>query len=997
MKPSMPFCCSLVVLTLILSGSALAGEIHDAAKAGDLAKVKALVAANPAVVNLTEFGGPTPLHFAVAEGRTQVAEFLLVSKADPNAKLGSTHSAMLSGGVTPMHAAAAKGDVAMGRLLLKHKADVNLASDFIGPPLFVAVGHNQRAFVEFLLENKADPKAIQPAAGASLLHVAALLPQPDILRLLLARKLDVNRQMADGRTPLLMAAEAGNLAAAELLIAHGADVNVTDREGRSLLNKVRSDNKASPLVKLLEKSGAKDVVPLNTKLADAVSGGRTNEVAALLKQNPALVRTVASELYGQSLLHVAVEGGNAGMVRLLLDHKADVNAPDKRGRQPIHWAVQIERTNLIAHLLQAGADVNARGEQGATPLHESVKLARPELVEFLIKSGADVNARNNGGKTPRDVAASLGRTEIERVLQAHGGEGPPLETITPETIDAVVRGRLAEVEAFLKTNPDAAKATNRHGQTLLQQATVSDQVGIAKLLLDHGAEISRTNRTGLPLTQVVSSDAMFKLLLSRGLNLNERGRNGWTALHEAARRGDTNRVALLLRHGADPAVRELARGSTGPGRTPLELAESALRDPNLKVWAIHAGVDHEVVVKMLKPVTPARPPEAAAKKKMVATKPGEIPVEVIRSVNNGQLAEVEAFLDQHPDAVKWMNPNNGFTLLTGALLYDRVELAAMLLKRGADANMTTFQKTGVAVSVRSDEMMKLLLKAGMNINKTNPLGWTALHLSANAGVGDSVALLLANGADATLLDKQGRTALQVAETTPNATPGNKAKVVALLKPVTSERGAEPATTTTAAAKSPPPKPDQATATAEARAKAQAAARAAAERLAKDEADARAKAMELAKANTAKQATTPASASKPAPQENLSFPVQLVRAAVRNDAATIQELLKAHPEILNQNENGPGSTALHYAAYNGRLAAAKALLDGKPDVNLQNKAGYTALYEAARQGHKAIIALLLDYKADPNIRDKKGKSPLQAASEAKRQEVVDLLRASGAKD
>jgi ankyrin repeat protein len=108
----------LVAVTLIaLAWSSLAfcGEIHDAAKSGDLEKVKTLLKANPDLVFSKDTNGWTPLHLASTKA---VAEFLLANKADVNDNKNGY-------GWTPLHAAAANGFKDVVELLLADKADVN--------------------------------------------------------------------------------------------------------------------------------------------------------------------------------------------------------------------------------------------------------------------------------------------------------------------------------------------------------------------------------------------------------------------------------------------------------------------------------------------------------------------------------------------------------------------------------------------------------------------------------------------------------------------------------------------------------------------------------------------------------------------------------------------------------------------------------------------------------------------------------------------------------
>jgi L-ascorbate metabolism protein UlaG (beta-lactamase superfamily) len=111
------------VLTAMLAGlglAAFAGPIHDAVRAGDLARVKALVAGSPKVVNEKDARGRTPLHIASQAARCEIADFLLDSGADVNAADDL--------GQMPLHLAAAAGQMETVDLLLAKGADPKAVS-----------------------------------------------------------------------------------------------------------------------------------------------------------------------------------------------------------------------------------------------------------------------------------------------------------------------------------------------------------------------------------------------------------------------------------------------------------------------------------------------------------------------------------------------------------------------------------------------------------------------------------------------------------------------------------------------------------------------------------------------------------------------------------------------------------------------------------------------------------------------------------------------------
>jgi upstream activation factor subunit UAF30 len=152
-------------------------EIHEAAKAGDLEKVKALVISNPDLVFSKDRDGRTPLHYAVSNTRPNLVEFLLASKAEVNAQCNRSY--------TPLHLAAANGAKAAAELLLANNADVNAKGIFDRTPLHVAAEFCKKDVVELLLANNADVNAKDTNDGATPLSEAESKKNPELVALLL--------------------------------------------------------------------------------------------------------------------------------------------------------------------------------------------------------------------------------------------------------------------------------------------------------------------------------------------------------------------------------------------------------------------------------------------------------------------------------------------------------------------------------------------------------------------------------------------------------------------------------------------------------------------------------------------------------------------------------------------------------------------------------------------------------------------------------------------
>jgi ankyrin repeat protein len=191
------------------------GSLHEAAFNGKLAKVKALIKANPDRVNShASYAEQTPLHIAAEFGHMDVAKLLLAHKADVEA--------MAHGSWTPLLNAVFGGHKDMVELLLANKADVNHQEDAGRSPLHVAAENGYTEIAALLLANKADVNT-KNREGLTPLHIAVALGHKDMVELLLANKSDINAKDNSGRTPLAFAVLHNNNDMAELLRQHGGN------------------------------------------------------------------------------------------------------------------------------------------------------------------------------------------------------------------------------------------------------------------------------------------------------------------------------------------------------------------------------------------------------------------------------------------------------------------------------------------------------------------------------------------------------------------------------------------------------------------------------------------------------------------------------------------------------------------------------------------------------------------------------------------------------
>lgn len=236
-------------------------------------------------------------------------------------------------------------------------------------PLMYAAALGSLESVRLLLDAGADPNAANDFAATPLMWCAGDAAK---VRLLLSKGANVNARSKLGRTPLLIAAAYdGAGEAALLLIEKSADVNARDNSGNSVLAQAASSNNV--------------------------------EVARLLIARGAQVNTVDEGGF-TPLLNAAGNGDrSAAMVKLLLEHGAQVNVKSgdtaeivKNGPllighvTPLQWAAAEGDYETVEALVKAGADVNAKDVRNATPLVFAVATdhANPKVVQLLLANGA---------------------------------------------------------------------------------------------------------------------------------------------------------------------------------------------------------------------------------------------------------------------------------------------------------------------------------------------------------------------------------------------------------------------------------------------------------------------------------------------------------------------------------------------------------------------------------------------------------------------------------
>jgi ankyrin repeat protein len=170
------------------------GEINEAIKKGNFAKVSSLIESNPELLKSQSWWGrETLLHQAVGFGKADIVSLLLSKGASVHAKDRK--------GRTPLDALFRLDDsvaVSIAELLLDKGANVNEAANGGTTPLHSASIQKQGSLAEMLVAHGANVNA-RNSAGVTPLHCAALRGSTSIVLLLLRAGAEVNPKGTIGK------------------------------------------------------------------------------------------------------------------------------------------------------------------------------------------------------------------------------------------------------------------------------------------------------------------------------------------------------------------------------------------------------------------------------------------------------------------------------------------------------------------------------------------------------------------------------------------------------------------------------------------------------------------------------------------------------------------------------------------------------------------------------------------------------------------------------
>lgn len=399
---------------------------------------------------------------------------------------------------------------------------------------------------------------------------------------------------------------------------------------------------------------------------------------------------------------------------------------------------------ISKNLLKASPTVSSRDSHGLTPLHIASIHGKAAIVETLIELGSEIDASDLNECTPLHYAASRGHQNALLLLMHSGANinRVNIDKNTPLHM-SVNNGHLNCVKAHIYFAEHSRKklkinCTNESGNTPLHLASKWGYEGIARLLIENGAEPSLQNHYGKTAFDYAHNLRILQVLKSCSPNLYE-------YIHitnsnvKALNCKSENPVAakLILKTNnvkiASNTVENLKR---------IDRILKAISYGDVKLACFYMNINYAAYVdeSVKTNGVPCHPLcECKSCKKTIESYSSDFDVNYCDS--------------------------NGLTALHYASRYGLEELCNILILNKADVNVAN--KKGqtplhLAASNNKTAVLRLLLDNGAYINAIDSTGNTALHEASQMGNIGAVKILIAYSPDATIRNGSEKTALDIA-------------------------------------------------------------------------------------------------------------------------------------------------------------------------------------------------------------------------------------------
>ena len=586
-------------------------------------------------------------------------------------------------------------------------------------------------FLPILLGNSSVEE--EKTMGNSL-HSAAEAGDVAEIESLLALGFSIDRRNDEGRTPLMMATKNGKLQAATYLLKQGADPTLQSNKGWNVLHYASRGGNPEVFELMLSHVPSIDSITKEgrTPLMIAAGNDKLQAVKCLLKQgaDPSL-----RDNKGWNMLHCASRGGNPEVIELMLSHVPSIDSRTKEGVTPLMIAASNDKLQAVKYLLKQGADPSLQDNNGWNVLHRLSRVGNPEGIELMPTHVPCIDSVTKEGLTPLMIAAGNDNLQAVKCLLKQGAD-PSLQDIKGWSgLHSSSLGGNPEVIELMLSHVPSIDSITKEGLTPLMIAALNDKLQAVKYLLEQGADPSLQNNKGWSALHSASLDGnpeVIELILNHVPNIDSITKEGDTPLLIAARNDKLQAVKYLLQQGADPSLQD---------HDGWNVLHSASKFGNPEI--IELMLSHVPSIDSI-------------------TKEGVTPLMIAAS--NDKLQAVKYLLKQGADPS--LQDNKGCNVLHCASLGGNTEVIELMLTHVLSIDSRSKEGvTPLMIAAGNDKLqaVKCLLKQGADPSLQDTTGWNVLHHALRSGNVAIMEEILSHENDIESRNNSGETPLMLAQ------------------------------------------------------------------------------------------------------------------------------------------------------------------------------------------------------------------------------------------
>ncbi|KAJ7028117.1 ankyrin repeat domain-containing protein [Mycena alexandri] len=319
---------------------------------------------------------------------------------------------------------------------------------------------------------------------------------------------------------IIVASNYGHLQMTQLLVEHGANINVGSKHSGTPLHRA-SYNGHKHIVCFLIEQGAN---------VNAQGGGYN------------------------SALQAASYNGHENIVQLLIEHGANVNAQGGVYDSALQAASLQGHGNIVQLLIENGANVNAQGGEFGSALQAASLEGHINIVQLLIEHGANANLQGGGYNSALQAASYNGHENIVQLLIKHGANVNAQGGYFGSALQAASYNGHENIVQLLIEQGANVNAQGGDYDSPLQAASYNGHENIVQLLIEHGANVNVQGGSwgsALQAASVKGHGSIVQLLIEQGANVNVQGGYFGSTLQAASVEGHGNIVQLLIEQGAN--------------------------------------------------------------------------------------------------------------------------------------------------------------------------------------------------------------------------------------------------------------------------------------------------------------------------------------------------------------------------------------------------------------------------------------------------------------